>query len=135
MPGLAVGSDNRPVTQAELSHLATRRPDDGHSGYKFVIGSTHGRKWRVRFRLRGTVYSLQKVYVSPREAAKAMVRYLRQEYGPDWRARIRPGWKSLSSSPTSDEVPTVLLYCPCGVKHPNPLTGFCGYCDARRSQG
>lgn len=88
MPDL---SESR-VSQAELDHLMTRRPDDGQSGVKNVWKSTHGEGWRVRLKWQGKLRSLKGIFPSPREAAKALVRFYREHLGDDWRATIRPGW-------------------------------------------
>lgn len=80
------------VTSAELAHLETRRPDEGHSGYKSVFKATHGTGWRVRLKVGGKLRSLKGIHPSPREAASALVRFYRERYGASWTTLTRPAW-------------------------------------------
>jgi hypothetical protein len=91
MPVLCV-PDVAPVSQAELDHLASLKPDNKASGYKGVFPSTHADGWRVRVKTGGVLHSLPRIYRHPRDAAKAMVRFYRHKCGPEWTKLIKPGY-------------------------------------------
>ncbi len=129
MPGLLVLSQT-PVSLAELAHLETRRPDDDRSGYKNVFAATHGTGWRVRLKVGGALKSLKGIYPSPREAAKSLVRFYREKFGPEWMGRVREGWY-IPEPPTERPWYVPQSWCRDARRHPTSR----GYCPELARMG
>lgn len=115
---------DRSVSLAELAHLETRRPDEGHSGFKNVFPATHGDGWRVRLKWQGKLRSLKRIHPSPREAAKAEVRFYREHFGEDWMTKIRPGYYVALPPEQERRRPWYVSPAMCG----DPRKGAPGWC-------